>query len=102
MLKKTLVIAALCLAFASPAFAQLDCKRPSRLKVPDPAKAEAKDFEKAYADLKAYHAALTAYHGCLQKEVQETSAEYLSASQDYEKAVRAYNALADKANKAGQ
>jgi hypothetical protein len=83
----------------APAFAEVACNRPAKIKIPDPAKAEAKDFEKTYKDLTAYHGAMTTFNDCLKKEAADAAAEYLAASQDYEKAVKAYNASADKANK---
>ncbi len=86
------------MAMTLPAAADT-CTRPAKIRIPDPAKSEAKDFEKAYKDLTAYHATLTAYNACLDKEAKDAAAEYSAVSLDYEKAVKAYNALADKANK---
>jgi len=92
------LLAAFLMGAALPAAADT-CTRPAKIKIPDPAKSDAKDFEKAYKDLTAYHATLTAYNACLDKEAKDAAAEYSAVSQDYEKAVKAYNALADKANK---
>ena len=92
------LLAAFLMGMALPAAADT-CTRPAKIKIPDPAKSDAKDFEKAYKDLTAYHSTLTAYNACLDKEAKDAAAEYSAVSQDYEKAVKAYNALADKANK---
>ncbi len=99
MWKISAVLVAASLAFGMPAKAADSCARPAKIKIPDPSKAEAKDFEKTYKDLTAYHGAVSAYNECLKKEVAEASGEYMAASQEYEKAVKAYNAAAEKANK---
>ena len=92
------ILVAMMLVGALPAAAET-CSRPAKVKIPDPAKADAKDFEKSFKDLTAYHGAMSAYNDCLKKESAEASAEYVAASAEYEKAVKAYNAAAEKANK---
>ena len=97
MAKRALVI--LALVGLSAGTAAADCQRPTKIRIPDPAKAEAKDFEKAYGDLNRYHKAVTDYNACLQHEAAEAGAEYTAAAQDYEKAVKTYNSAVEKANK---
>ncbi len=98
MIRTGLVIIALAVGAAAPAWSA-DCQRPAKIRIPDPAKADAKDFEKTYADLNRYHKAVTDYNTCLQREAADAGAEYTGIAQDYEKAVKAYNSAVDKANK---
>jgi len=99
MLKQSVMLALAILAFGLPAQAEVACNRPAKLKIPDPAKADAKDFERAYGELKTYHGAVTAFTQCLDREAKDVSAEYVAVSQEYERGVKAYNAAAEKANK---
>ena len=92
----TLIVA---LAAGITAAQAAECQRPAKIRIPDPAKADAKDFDKAYADLNRYHKAVTDYNACLQHEAAEAGAEYTGIAQDYEKAVKTYNANVEKANK---